>query len=154
MRVANPRDVLSEVQTQKGKRIECTREWILNRGKFSAWSAEDKPQLLRLIGRPGIGKTMMSTFLVEELQRRLERAHGKALAYVFCDDKDEGRREPTTILRSLIQQLLLQRNKLFQHIQPDFEAQGNRLFRNSSTLCRIFKTMLTNDDALDECNWP
>ena len=72
--------------------------------------------LLRLIGSPGIGKTMISTFLVKELQEKAQRAIGKAFAYFFFDDKDNRRNEPKAMLRSLIWQLLLQKNELFDCI--------------------------------------
>ncbi|KAH7140444.1 hypothetical protein B0J13DRAFT_608806 [Dactylonectria estremocensis] len=166
MRVMNPRDILSSVQTQKGKRIGHTCEWILKREEFSAWGANDNPQLLRLIGSPGIGKTMMSTFLVEVLKGKAEKSPDKAFTYFFCDDKDQERRTPTAMLRSLIWQLLLQRNGLFRHIQSDIEKHGYSrrfecLFENFSALWRIFQDMLRDKhagevfiviDALDECD--
>lgn len=68
MRVTNPLDVLAQVQDQKGKRVGC--EWILEREEFIRWGANDKPQLLRLIGSPGIGKTMMSTFLAKKTSKK------------------------------------------------------------------------------------
>jgi hypothetical protein len=62
-------------------------------------------------------------------------------------------------------QLLLQRNELFRHVQPDFEKHtDNRVFKglfdNFSALWRIFQAMLRDEragdvfilvDALDEC---
>ncbi|RYP39454.1 hypothetical protein DL767_002188 [Monosporascus sp. MG133] len=166
MRVTNPRDILSDVRTQKGERVGHTCEWILKREEFSAWGASDNSQLLRLIGSPGIGKTMMSTFLVEVLKRKVEKSPDKAFAYFFCDDKNQERRTPTAMLRSLIWQLLLQRNELFEHMQSDFEKHKDIrlfecLFENFSTLWRIFQDMLRDEragevfiliDALDECD--
>ncbi|KAK2684224.1 hypothetical protein QWA68_016910, partial [Fusarium oxysporum] len=73
MRVTNPRDVLSDIRSQKGKRIGHTCEWILKREEFSAWGTNDNSQLLRLIGPPGIGKTMMSAFLIEVLKGKVEK---------------------------------------------------------------------------------
>jgi len=131
MKVTNPVDVLSKVLTQKGKRVGNTCEWVLKREEFSTWGADDNPQLLRLVGSPGIGKTMMSTFLVQELKGKVEKTPDKAFAYFFCDDKDQDRKTPTAILRSLIWQLLLQRNELFQHIQSDFKKhKDSRLFED------------------------
>ncbi|KAH6980503.1 hypothetical protein EDB80DRAFT_258923 [Ilyonectria destructans] len=166
MRVTNPRDILADVQTQKGKRIGHTCEWILKREEFSAWGANDNSQLLRLIGSPGIGKTMMSTFLIEILKGKVEKSPDKAFAYFLCDDKNQERRTPTAMLRSLIWQLLLQRNELFQHMRSDFEKHKDirlfeSLFENFSALWRIFQDMLRDDhvgevfiliDALDECD--
>ncbi|KAK7398580.1 hypothetical protein QQX98_012036, partial [Neonectria punicea] len=166
MRVTNPRDILSDVQTQKGKRVGHTCEWILKQEEFSVWGANDNSQLLRLIGSPGIGKTMMSTFLVEVLKGKVEKSPDKAFAYFFCDDKKQERRTPTAMLRSFIWQLLLQRNELFEHMQSDFEKHKDSrlfeyLFGNFSALWRIFQDMLRDEragevfiliDALDECD--
>ncbi|KAH7159349.1 hypothetical protein DER46DRAFT_702396, partial [Fusarium sp. MPI-SDFR-AT-0072] len=166
MRVTNPRDILSDIQIQRGKRIGHTCEWILKREEFSAWGANDNSQLLRLIGSPGIGKTMMSTFLIEIIKGKVEKSPDKAFAYFLCDDKNQERRTPTAILRSLIWQLLLQRNRFFQHMRSDFEKHRDSrlfecLFENFSALWRIFQDMLRDDhagevfiliDALDECD--
>ena len=165
MRVTNPRDILSDVQNKKEEKVEHTCEWILKLEEFSSWGANDNSQLLRLIGSPGIGKTMMSTFLVEVLKEKAGKSPSKAFAYFFCDDKDQGRKTPTAILRSLIWQLLLQRNELFDHIKSDFEQHKDsrvfeNLFENFSALWRIFEDMLRDEragevfiliDALDEC---
>lgn len=166
MRVSNPLDVLAQVQDQKGRRVGSTCEWILEREEFTRWAMSDTAQLLRLIGSPGIGKTMMSTFLFEKLKAKVEKAPEKAFVYFFCDDKDQSRKTPTAILRSLVWQLLLQRNKLFQpHVQPDFEKhEDNYVFKNLFNdfypLWRIFNAMLQDEqtgevfiliDALDEC---
>ena len=165
MRVKNPQDVLFDIQIQKGERVGHTCEWIQKREEFSTWGATDNPEFLRLIGSPGIGKTMMSTFLVGLLKEKVEKAPGKAFAYFFCDDKNQDRKTSTAILRSLIWQLLLQKNELFQHIQSDFEKHERSrlfedLFENFSALWRIFRGMLQDEnagevfiliDALDEC---
>ncbi|RYC78655.1 hypothetical protein BFJ63_vAg18472, partial [Fusarium oxysporum f. sp. narcissi] len=166
MRVTNPRDILSEIWSQKGKRIGHTCEWILKREEFSAWGANDNSQLLRLIGSPGIGKTMMSTFLIEVLKGKVEKSPDKMFAYFLCDYRYPEQRSPTAVLRSLIWQLLLQRNGLFQHMQSDFEKHKYSrlfecLFENFSALWRIFQDMLQDEhvgevfiliDALDECD--
>ncbi|KAH7462318.1 hypothetical protein FOMA001_g18690 [Fusarium oxysporum f. sp. matthiolae] len=166
MRVTNPRDILSEIRSQKGKRIGHTCEWILKREEFSAWGANDNSQLLRLIGSPGIGKTMMSTFLIEVLKGKVEKSPDKMFAYFLCDYRYPEQRSPTAILRSLIWQLLLQRNGLFHHMQSDFEKHKDSrlfecLFENFSALWRIFQDMLQDEhvgevfiliDALDECD--
>ncbi|KAF7552936.1 hypothetical protein G7Z17_g3962 [Cylindrodendrum hubeiense] len=162
MRVTNPRDILSDIQTQKGKRVGQTCQWILKREEFSAWAANTSSQFLCLIGSPGIGKTMMATFLIEVIQKKVEKSPDKAFAYFLFDDKSQERRAPTAMLRSLIWQLLLQRNGLFQYMQSDFDKhKENHLFENFSALWRIFQDMLQDEhvgevfiliDALDECD--
>ncbi|KAJ5753768.1 uncharacterized protein N7511_007921 [Penicillium nucicola] len=168
MRVTNPHDILSDIQVHKGKRIGHTCEWILKREEFSAWCVGDHSHFLRLTGPPGIGKTMMCTFLIDFLKGKVERSDNQLLAYFFCDDKIEDRKMPTAILRSLIWQLLLQRTELFEHLKPDYEERKKGrifidLFDNFAPLWRIFQAMLQDDragdifiaiDALDECDKP
>ncbi|KAJ3494179.1 hypothetical protein NLG97_g4251 [Lecanicillium saksenae] len=166
MRVANPVDVLAQIQEQNGERVGRTCEWILEKEEFTRWATIDAPQLLRLIGSPGIGKTMMSTFLVERIKTKIEKTSKSVFVYFFCDDKDQDRKTPTAILRSLMWQLLLQRNVLFRrHVQPDFEKHKDDrvfddLFNKFHPLWRMFKAMLQDEqtgevfiliDALDEC---
>ena len=158
MRLTDPRDDLDRIQRQKERRVEHTCEWLLEREEFSTWGAKSEPQLLRLIGPPGIGKTMMSIFLVNELKRKVDP--NTTFAYFFCDYRDKDRNTPTAILRSVILQLLRQRHPLFEHIQSDFKEQKSGLFLNFHALWRNLKSMLRDHrageafvlvDALDEC---
>lgn len=107
--LSNPQDDLAAIRSAKGDRVEGTCEWILIQERYTSWLNEDSPQLLWLSGGPGIGKTMISSFLVQELAHLAERSSQMKLTYYFCDDKDEGRRTATIILRGLLLQLLRQR---------------------------------------------
>lgn len=167
MGVPNPCDTLFEIQTQKEKRLESTCEWILREPKFSSWAASNTSQLLRLVGSPGIGKTMMATFIVETVRQKVEKASDKVFAYFFFDDKGiEDQRTPTAMLRSLIWQILLQNKRMFRHIEPDFDKHKKSrllddLFGKFSAMWRILQNILQDEhageifiliDALDECD--
>ncbi|KAJ5885029.1 hypothetical protein N7495_009539 [Penicillium taxi] len=166
MRVPNPRDILLGVQSHKGKRVGRTCKWILRREEFSDWCVANQSRLLRLTGPPGIGKTMMSIFLIELLKGKVEKSDDQVLAYFFCDDKIQDRKMPTAIVRSLVWQLLLQKNELFEHLRHDYEKHKEGrifidLFDNFTTLWRIFEDMLKDEragdvfiviDAFDECD--
>ena len=158
--LSNPQDDLAAIRNGKGKRTAGTCEWILTQDQYTSWLIEESSQLLWLSGAPGIGKTMISSFLVEELTRLAERSSQMMLAYYFCDDKDEKRKTDTSILRGLLLQLLRQRPSLFKHIQSDFSIWRDRLFINLDALWRIFSCILNDPeagevycliDALDEC---
>ena len=116
--------------------------------------------MLSLSGGPGIGKTMISSFLVEELADLAEHSSQMTLAYYFCDDKVEKRRTATAILRGLLLQLLRQRPAHFKHIQSEFDMSRDSLFSNFHALWRIFVSIVQDAevgevccliDALDEC---
>ena len=156
--LSNPQDDLA--RSAKEGRVDGTCEWILIQDRYTSWLIEDSPQLLWLSGGPGIGKTMISSFLVEELAQLAERSSQMTLAYYFCDDKDERRRTATAILRGLLLQLLRQRPVLFKHVQPDFDISRGSLFTDFYALWRIFDNIVKDPeagevycliDALDEC---
>ena len=158
--LSNPQDDLAEIRSAKGDRVPSTCEWILTQHQYTTWLIEDGPQLLWLSGGPGIGKTMISSLLVEELTHLAERSSQMTLAYYFCDDKNERRRTATAILRGLILQLLRQRPVLFKYIQTDFDIEHHSLFTDFHALWRNFVRMTQDPgagnvycliDALDEC---
>jgi len=105
--LTNPPYDLAEIR-QFRKRAEGTCEWILVQEEYIAWVVQDTSQLLQLVGNPGIGKTVISTFLVETLEERICKTINSTFAYYFCDNKDEKRNTATAILRGLILQLLRQ----------------------------------------------
>ena len=158
--LSNPLDDLAAIHNGKGQRTAGTCEWILTQDRYTSWLVGESPQLLWLSGAPGIGKTMISSFLVEELTRSAEQSSQMMLAYYFCDDKDEKRRTVTSILRGLLVQLLRQRPSLFKHIQSDFDMSGGSISTNFHALWRILTCILKDPeagevycliDALDEC---
>ena len=158
--LSDPQGDLAAIRSAKGDRVPGTCEWILTHDRYTAWLVEDGPRLLWLSGGPGIGKTMISGFLVEELAHLAEGSSQTMLAYYFCDDKDEKRRTATAILRGLLLQLLRQRPVLFKHIRPKFKISRDTLFTNFHSLWRVFISVVQDPgagdvycliDALDEC---
>ena len=159
--LSNPQDDLAAIRSAKGDRVDGTCEWILTQDRYTSWLNEDSPQLLWLSGSPGIGKTMLSSFLVEELAHLAECSSHMTLAYYFCDDKDEKRRTATAILRGILLQLLRQRPSLFKHIQSQFAMSRDSLFSNFHALWSILVSIVQDPeagevccliDALDECD--
>ncbi|KAF6231660.1 hypothetical protein HO173_010192 [Letharia columbiana] len=159
--LSDPQFDLAAIRNAKGDRVDGTCEWILTQDRYTSWLVEDSPQLLWLSGAPGIGKTMMSSFLVEELTQLAEHSSQMTLAYYFCDDKFQERRTATSILRGLLLQLLRQRPILFKHIlQTRFDTLRDGLFTNFHALWTIFISIVQDPeagevccliDALDEC---
>ena len=158
--LSDPQDDLAAIRSAKGDRVPGTCEWILAQDRYTAWLVEAGPRLLWLSGGPGIGKTMISSFLVKELAHLAERSSQITLAYYFCDDKDEKRKTATAILRGLLLQLLRQKPVLFKHIQPSFDMSRDSLCTNFHALWRIFISIVRDPgagevccliDALDEC---
>ena len=123
-----------------------TCEWLLTHSDFVQWANNDGPKLLWISGNPGMGKTVLSKFLVQHFESDPE-GEGKIL-YYFFSDQEESRRSGVSLLRSLIHQCLGRWPGLVKgHIMPAFDAQGENLFGSLSALWSIFIN-LTSDERL------
>lgn len=160
MLLTDPLNDLASLRRSKGDVVEGTCEWLLVHAAYSAWLTWNGPPVLRLVGDPGIGKTMISSFLVDELERKAQVTANITFAYYFCDNKDEKRRTATAIIRGLLLQLFRQRAKLISHLQLVFDQMGDQVFTDFDALWRILLFILKDAqageiyfliDALDEC---
>ncbi|KAH8649514.1 hypothetical protein BGZ60DRAFT_463330, partial [Tricladium varicosporioides] len=160
--LTNPLDDRRGLTNEKGLRVDGTCEWIKTNALYNSW-LRSRSQLLWLCGGPGKGKTMLSIYLAEELERSAEKSQDILFVQYFCDNKDEKRNTAVAIIRGLISQLLSLRPTLFNYILPTFRTQKESLFAHSSfeTLWRIFEMMVHDPvlgtancvlDGLDECD--
>ena len=160
--MTDPKDDREQLIQEKGLKADGTCEWIKSNTLYNTW-LQSPSQLLWLSGGPGKGKTMLSIFLAEELERTAKFSQNALSLQYFCDYRDEKRKTAITVVRGLIFQLLQARRKLFDHILPSFNIQKESLFTGSSfeTLWRIFESMIRDPildmtycvlDALDECD--
>ncbi|KAI5460819.1 ankyrin repeat-containing domain protein, partial [Mariannaea sp. PMI_226] len=155
--LTDPRVDVTTIRANKERRLPGTCEWILNRPEYKSWSDGKGAQDLLLIGGPGIGKTMLSMFLVDTLKEKIQQSK-QMLVYFFCDDKDARRRSDTAILRGLLYQLL--DGELCKHMLAPYRRLGKSLFTQFDELAQIFSSVLESIpngpvhiliDAMDEC---
>lgn len=160
MTLTDPQDDLAGIRRSKGDTVEGTCEWLLVQKTYVAWLVGEGPPLLQLIGDPGIGKTMISSFLVDGLEKKAQKSPNTTFAYYFCDNKDEKRRSATAIIRGLLLQLVRQRPILLSQLQIVYDQMKERAFENFDTLWRILLNIIQDAeagevylliDALDEC---
>jgi hypothetical protein len=151
---------LAKTLRQKGERIEGTCKWVLERDEFNTWTSGESFEPLWIIGPPGIGKTVIACFLVEELQRRQANNKSAHLAYYFCDNKDDKRKTSLSILRGILLQLFTQRPKLFALVETEYNLKKASIVENFDVLWRwlveISKSCAESEiciliDAIDEC---
>ena len=165
--ITNPFDDMKTIETKRDHVMEHSASWILRDASFQRWLYADDPSLLWLHGDPGKGKTMLAISLVQELEKkiRLESCNGQELlTYFFCDNKDDRRKDATSILRGIIYQVLTQRPELCFYFRTEYEKQKAHLLNSPNTLqtlWRIFQNIASHPtigslyiiiDALDECD--
>jgi predicted acetyltransferase len=137
-----------------------TLNWFLAESTFTAFMAEDKSTLLSVRGSPGQGKTILSKFLLDYLER--EYSHGSdrknvMVLYFFFYDQDRNLRTVNSLLRSLVDQLY--RAPEFNTPLADFEEYTKAIGSNDA-LWTIFESSVNGSnvdtiyivlDGLDEC---
>lgn len=120
-----------------------------------------RPQVLRLIGNPGMGKSMIITYLIEELTEKLKNTPDMTLAFHFCDNRNQSSNTATAVTRQILFQLFQQRPEHFHYLQKAYDLQGPKLFTEFDTMWDILKVVVKNwgkgelyimIDALDECD--
>ena len=85
--LTEPRADLEYVRQLKGDRTYGTCTWLVAREEYVSWITGNHKTLLHITGSPGIGKSVMSAFLVDELLEKAKTTE-MILAYYFCDNKD------------------------------------------------------------------
>jgi len=137
-----------------------TFQWFENEDVFRSWVLEEKSSFLWIRGSPGQGKTVLSKFLLQRLQaRNAHQPKDYMNIYFFCYDQDGDLRTVNSILRSLIEQLLLGPCQ-FRKPLAVLEKDPAKIAKSNDTLWDTFKEMITFStlntiycviDGLDEC---
>jgi ankyrin repeat protein len=159
--LTNPEVDRATLITAKGTRVSGTCEWIRKEPNYQQWLEGSIP-LLWICGGPGKGKTMLSVFLVEELEQK------KSVIYYFCTNEDERRNNASAVLRSLLWQITRIHPDLAQHFLTllgagEIDAASTTVASLSSveTLWVMFTTICRDPrvsqlafilDGLDECD--
>jgi hypothetical protein len=126
------------------RRHENTCTWILDDQRYRTWNEKDGLAILWISGGPGFGKSVLSSFLTQEI------THGKTnqlyMNYFFCDDKDERLRTAHAILVNLLTQLLEQIPDVIMHFLAESEYTTNKekTAWNYGMLWRVFERIMND----------
>ncbi|KAJ8127927.1 hypothetical protein O1611_g5708 [Lasiodiplodia mahajangana] len=116
--------------------------------------AENTSRALIFRGSPGCGKSVLSRYIMDHLEKR----DTKIVHFVFKDDSWETSHAESAI-RSLIRQMLFKDRRLYRHLQ-NYEENRSGNSWPFEYLMRVFRDMISNGrsrsliivlDALNEC---
>ncbi|GAB7326336.1 hypothetical protein MBLNU13_g10302t1 [Cladosporium sp. NU13] len=151
-----PEDHRAALVNTTGDRVKGTCEWIQDDNEYLSL-LRGETRLLWIRGGPGKGKTILSIFLTEHLEKT------QNVVYFFCQADDDKHRSSTFILRSLLWQLSMQRSEISEQLLPHLypPEQHEDTLSSPEALWRILTTV-TNEsnlgsficviDGLDECD--
>ncbi|KAK6518427.1 hypothetical protein TWF506_005582 [Arthrobotrys conoides] len=87
-------------------RMENTCQWLLERDEYVKWKEQStsETKLLWIYGPPGSGKSVLCSTAIKDLKDSQPGANN--VAFFFCSARFENTRDPESIARSWVQQLL------------------------------------------------
>ncbi|THX20504.1 hypothetical protein D6D17_00616 [Aureobasidium pullulans] len=140
------------------QRHGSTGQWLVHTQQFTAWVAGNKHQTLWCTGKLGSGKTILTAYAVEHLSAQCSQTTAKVV-YFFCQYNNEMSLQATTILRSIIRQLLDQDAILFKMNELSVKVLLEHNPLNMARLEALLLSVISNIgntvviiDGLDECS--
>jgi ankyrin repeat protein len=137
--------------------VADTCAWILDDDQYLQWLADENTPLLWINGEPGCGKSVLSSFLLEHIQKSQPQS---TICYFFCNKLITNQDDAKGLLRGLLHQIFAKHRCLIEHALKDLET--SRDFGNKPrTLWDIFLRSLKDSrcgqvilviDGFDECD--
>ncbi|KAJ5619424.1 hypothetical protein N7510_003408 [Penicillium lagena] len=158
----SPLEFKLKQQTLLSKRQLGSGKWFLESPEYLNWFDNSGSNVLWCSGIPGSGKTILSSIIVEDLQKRLKRHSLSAVGYAYCDYNDREVQSIENIIGSLWRQIV----HLDQHGVSNLQDLYNRCMiedRGARPTLRELSGALRDEvnrhvsvflviDALDECS--
>jgi NACHT domain len=140
------------------RRQEGTGRWLLESDGFQRWVQGSKLTLF-CSGVPGAGKTIITSIVVDKLYAEFGNDANVAIAYVYCNFRQQMQQNPKALLASLLKQLLQRRPFVPECIMTLFKRHDNERTRPPlqeiskalHTIVKAFTKTFIIIDALDEC---
>ncbi|EFR02841.1 ankyrin repeat domain-containing protein 29 [Nannizzia gypsea CBS 118893] len=151
----------SNHEDARKKHSQGTGEWALELQAFKEWKSAG-PAVLWMHGKPGSGKTVLSSSVIEHLQAEYDTEPGILLSYFYFDFGTPAKQSATNCLRYLLSRLLTKAPEVPQELRDLYVKKCNfgsetpalsdltaifKLFAESEVIENIFIAI----DALDEC---
>ncbi|KAF7504496.1 hypothetical protein GJ744_002176 [Endocarpon pusillum] len=141
------------------KKHPGTGDWLLQRPEFETWFAAQRSGFLWCYGKPGAGKSVLTSNVIEYVtsQRALDKDVGIAFVYYNYDIRDM--KDESFVIIALIKQLCRQLCRKNEDVSPGFlkvkqdalpPSQLGNFDSFSTTACQ-FSEVFIIIDALDEC---
>ena len=88
-----------------------TGNWLLQLPEFNSWIQNDNNGIFWLSGSIGSGKSVLTSYVVEDLKQRLNKGSGCMIASYFFDARYKVSATTATVLREMIQEVLPRQNQ-------------------------------------------
>ena len=150
-------DYITQQNALTSRRQQGIGEWFVEAQEFKDWLQKDRATLL-CSGKPGAGKTMTTSFVVNNVLERYGNDKQIAVAYIYCQYPLHKEQTPEYLMTSVLRQLLGQRDTLSDQVRASYKSKNegerklnpNETFDLLNIVLRLFKKTFIIIDALDE----
>ncbi|KAL1962578.1 hypothetical protein VTN77DRAFT_9371 [Rasamsonia byssochlamydoides] len=150
-----PIDYSRQQRDLRRRRQEGTGQWLLNSESFRQWMKHGG-QAMYCAGYHGVGKTMMTSIIVDYLTTEFEHDPGVAITYIYCSCQPQQEDKTEDILFSIIKQLSQQQPTVPTCVKDFYQrhrAQGASFKETIDVLestMTLYSRVFILIDALDE----
>lgn len=148
-----------DLMSQDDARVPGSCDWFLCKPSFERWLDRSCSQVLWLRGRPGAGKTVLTSHIINHL-----RNLGRDCCFFFFKEEDKSKVTVNSFLRSLAWQMAQLHGNILSAVldvaatwqdatisKADHNPVWQRLYLRSLLNIRLIKQQYWVIDALDEC---
>ncbi|EEQ35613.1 hypothetical protein McanMca71_002980 [Microsporum canis] len=151
----------SNHEDARKKHSRGTGEWAIEHQAFKEWK-NTNPSILWMHGKPGSGKTVLSSSIIEHLREEYDSRPDVLLSYFYFDFGTPAKQSATNCLRYLLSRLVTKSLEVPHELRDLYVKKCNfgsetpalldltaifKLFAESKDVQNIFLVI----DALDEC---
>lgn len=140
------------------RRQPGTGQWLLDSEKFQSW-LNTRKQTLFCPGIPGVGKTILTSIVINDLNKRFLNDPTICILYLYCNFRRQDEQKVEDLLASLLKQLAHGPSRLPDAIQSLYNMhQGERtrpsldeISKALQSVAAMYSRVFIVVDALDEC---
>jgi len=104
-----------------GRIEDGSGQWLLDTPEFRSWLAA-KGKTLFCPGIPGAGKTILASAVISFLQKTFAARKDVGIAFAYCNFKRRAEQTASSLISSLLRQLLLRRTELLDDVESIYES--------------------------------
>jgi hypothetical protein len=150
-------DYIDQQNALMNRRQRGIGEWFLETQEYESWLQGDRATLL-CSGKPGAGKTMTTSFVVNNVLGSCHNDDQIGVAYVYCQYSRHKEQTPEYLMSSILRQLLEQHNTMSDEVRASYKSKNEGKQKlapyETSDLLNVVLNLFTKTfiivDALDE----
>ena len=144
-------------------RHESTGTWFLKTDSFQQWLQTGASALLYCAGKPGSGKSVLTSIVIEELRNIFSRGN-LSIAFIYCDSRQQDYNNARLLVSSLLKQLCAAEEEIPAPVEEKYRsslAEGSLVLTWTEVKNLLIQVLSSSKkrtiiiaDGLDECDSP